>query len=331
MASGIIGVKSGNNALIPYAATTRQSKEVTLTVTSAQSGWSTTRAVGVFYADSAGVWRLRFNVSGTFTKATITRVQATISNVTFKSTNSQAICGSLATDNLVDLGAYYRASAVASSGTLDFSVASTTNCVGVNWSGNVELDSEPTTYTTAANMEGVVQASVYIPPADASTTGLVTTGAQTLAGLKTFSGGIKLPTTGGTAGTLDYYEEGSFSAYLVDGTNKSSATTMRFVRVGKMVMMYPVDTLTLTNTTTARNLTTTNSASTYTWPATLTPTTTITTTYVAVTANGTTAFGAITIASTGTVTLYPDAWGSAWSSSNVMKGIGNGVISYFLT
>jgi hypothetical protein len=40
-------------------------------------------------------------------------------------------------------------------------------------SGDVELDAEPTTYTTTANMEGVVAADVYIAPAAAGTAGLV--------------------------------------------------------------------------------------------------------------------------------------------------------------
>jgi hypothetical protein len=40
-------------------------------------------------------------------------------------------------------------------------------------SGDVELNAEPTTYTTAANMEGVVAADVYIPPASAGIQGLV--------------------------------------------------------------------------------------------------------------------------------------------------------------
>jgi hypothetical protein len=68
-----------------------------------------------------------------------------------------------------------------------YSNASRNGSKEVMASGKIPLASEPTTYTTAANMEGVQAVDVYIPPASATESGLVTTGAQTIAGVKTFT------------------------------------------------------------------------------------------------------------------------------------------------
>lgn len=59
-------------------------------------------------------------------------------------------------------------------------------------SGDVALASKPT--WADANMEGVVDASVYITPASASASGVVSTSAQTFAGDKTFSGSVAIDT-----------------------------------------------------------------------------------------------------------------------------------------
>lgn len=61
--------------------------QTSLTVTS--TGWATTRAVGIAYADTAGVWRLKFNIVGTLTGlATDNFLQVTVSGVTFKNTTN---------------------------------------------------------------------------------------------------------------------------------------------------------------------------------------------------------------------------------------------------
>lgn len=80
--------------------------------------------------------------------------------------------------------------------------------------------------------------------AGAAAIGIVTTAAQTLAGEKTFSTGIKLPTTGGTAASLTYYEEFTYSIQNADlatqtggGTFSSTSGTVRATRIGKAVIL----------------------------------------------------------------------------------------------
>jgi hypothetical protein len=82
-------------------------------------------------------------------------------------------------------------------------------------SGDIELDSEPTTYTTAANMEGVLPVSVYIPPVSSGVAGIFPAlntefdnATATRMGLKkylhgtTYNGGIA-PTVAGYLVTLN--------------------------------------------------------------------------------------------------------------------------------
>jgi len=154
MAVGTIGQKPGN-VIVPVTSLMKSTKEVTLTVTSAQVVWTTTRAVGIFYADSAGVWRLRFNISGTLNSATLTSLKITIPNVTFKSTEIQAVLGYLGSSG-VPGRAYTNSSDIYIE-----SASQTTTSAFV--SGDVELNAEPTTYTTAANLEGVGNLAAYIP------------------------------------------------------------------------------------------------------------------------------------------------------------------------
>lgn len=69
--------------------------------------------------------------------------------------------------------------------------------------------------------------------ASSSAIGIVTTSAQDLAGIKTFTSGIKLPTSGGTAATLDVYEDYS-ETHSVSGAFSNSAT-LRILMIGKQV------------------------------------------------------------------------------------------------
>jgi hypothetical protein len=128
----------------------RRTKEITLTVTSAQAGWSTTRAIGTIYSDSAGVWKLNFNIKGTFNPASVTAVSATISNVTFKNVSNlyQPISACF-----LNSATFNQAYVAPNTGDIALLVVSAITTTSVMFSGDVELDSEPTTYTTAANME----------------------------------------------------------------------------------------------------------------------------------------------------------------------------------
>lgn len=58
-----------------------------------------------------------------------------------------------------------------------------------------------------ANGASLAGQALTLQPANASFGGVVTTGTQTFAGLKTFNTGILLPTFGGVPTTLNYYEE----------------------------------------------------------------------------------------------------------------------------
>lgn len=61
---------------------------------------------------------------------------------------------------------------------------------------------------------------------------------STYSGLLTLNGGIKLPTTGGTADTLDFYETGSFTANFNTGMNTNTNNyTINFTRLGNIVFL----------------------------------------------------------------------------------------------
>lgn len=207
MATNIIGVRN-NNVIVPYSAATKRTKEIDITVTSAQAGWSTVRARAIFYADSSGNWRMRFNISGTFTSTSISSIAITVSNVTFKNTASfrQAVAGFLS-------GATGLACvAEPNGGTINCFPVGSPTCSAFEASGDVELESEPTTYTTAANMEGVTAVDVYIAPASAS-----------------------------AAGLLSYYEEGTWTPIvtLVGGSGNTvpqySTNIGRYTRINNRV------------------------------------------------------------------------------------------------
>lgn len=77
--------------------------------------------------------------------------------------------------------------------------------------------------------------------ASATSPGLVGITTQTFAGVKTFSGGIQLPTTGGTPATLNWYEEGTWTPVMtgstVAGTGTYSTQAGYFTRIGRMVFV----------------------------------------------------------------------------------------------
>lgn len=92
--------------------------------------------------------------------------------------------------------------------------------------------------------------TLNLPDAGASARGAVTTGAQTLAGLKTFSSGIVLPASGGTPATLDFFETGTFTANFNVGMNtNTNNVTVTFQRIGKEVILQFPQTLVTTNAT----------------------------------------------------------------------------------
>ena len=219
-----LGIRNGNQ-IVAYGATTKRTKEIALTIgtvtTSAGnvSSPAVRRAVAVFYADSNGVWRMRFNVRITFTAITCTTVTVPVTGVLFKSQSGSFY---QSTSGFFDAATPIQCFAFPNTANLYATLAST-NISAVGFSGDVELESEPTTYTIAANMEGAVNASVYIPPASATETGLVSTAAQTIAGVKTFSAmpalATNTPATAGAAGITGQIAWDASYIYVCVATN----------------------------------------------------------------------------------------------------------------
>jgi hypothetical protein len=203
--SDIIGVRN-NNTIVPYTAATKRTKQldikanITYDIASATTGWTFTAAYAIFYADSSGNWRMRFNVrllkdSGT---ATTTLATLTFTNITnFQMT--QTIAGSVGSVVATI------SNAVGSSKNVTVAIPSTAIDI-VYVSGDVMLSAEPTAYTTAANMEGVLPVDVYIPNATA------------------------------TPGLLSYYEEYTSASAACTGALTTSVS-WKIVRIGKLVTL----------------------------------------------------------------------------------------------
>jgi hypothetical protein len=114
----------------------------TLTVTSSASGWSTVRAVGIYYQDQDGNHRLKFNLFGAFTAASLSGATITITGVTFKNVNGfrQPISAYNSSASI-----NYVASAFTLANTGNVTVAHATATVDAHaLSGDVELESRPT-------------------------------------------------------------------------------------------------------------------------------------------------------------------------------------------
>jgi len=123
-ASGLVAPRKGQSAL---------------TVTSTVAGWTTARAVGVYYQDQDGNHRLKFNIAGTVTTGTYTGGTWTISGVTFKNISNyyQAIApfsnASNGTSGYVSPGL----------ATIIIFHASSAGTDRYGLSGDIELDSKP--------------------------------------------------------------------------------------------------------------------------------------------------------------------------------------------
>ena len=167
-----LGIRNGNQ-IIPYSGALRRTKQYDLTISAAN--FTPSRAVAIAYADSAGIWRLSFNLQGSVT-GTPTAITIAVTGVVFKSGFYQACAIGVS-----DSGTYRAWDAFTSSNTGN--ILCNTVSGGVDFvlvSGDVELNAEPT--WAAANMEGAVNASVYIPAASAGVVGLVNNAVANTAG-----------------------------------------------------------------------------------------------------------------------------------------------------
>lgn len=116
-------------------------------------------------------------------------------------------------------------------------LSATGNVTGANLSGtntgNVTLAAVGA--VPNANGATLTGQALNLQPADGTNPGVITTGTQTVAGLKTFSTGIQLATSGGTAATLNFYDEATESISLTGAY--SISVNVYFARIGKIVLM----------------------------------------------------------------------------------------------
>lgn len=244
MPSNKLGIYN-NNVFIPYTATTKRSKQIdiksyiTYSIDSQTTGWTVNYAPTIFYADSSNNWRMRINIvmaKDSGSTGSIGGGTLTLAGISFPAFN-QAMSGRIVVGTV--------AQANASSSSIAFDFASS-NISIVRVSGDVALSAEPTWAslgtTASAALEGVLAANVFIPSASATESGLITTGAQAIAGPKTFSAGLKLPTSGGTQTTLDYYETKTYSGVKFRGNITGAASTatvdITVTRIGNIVSIY---------------------------------------------------------------------------------------------
>jgi hypothetical protein len=188
----------------------------------------------VAYADSNNVWRLAFNLVGTFDSASKTTLDVAITGVVFKNTaGSYQSCSAFFLGSGVGTTSYVTPNAA----TITSAMASAATVTGIAVSGDVELNAEPA--WAAANMEGVIAADVYIVPASGATPGIVDGNAATWNGPKTFSdapifnSGIYLDNVGGVQTLLNYFEFGTFN---LNG-DFASDVTVRYTRIDRIVIM----------------------------------------------------------------------------------------------
>jgi hypothetical protein len=75
--------------------------------------------------------------------------------------------------------------------------------------------------------------------AGASNRGILTTGSQTIAGEKTWNGGIKFATSGGTATNLNFFEEYSNGVTFNYTAGGTKSTTLTIQRIGNTIFLNP--------------------------------------------------------------------------------------------
>jgi hypothetical protein len=168
-ATNTLGIRNGNQ-IVAYGQTTRQTKwldlVLTTDITCPQTGFAVTKCRARFTSDSVGKWAMEINLDASFTSATVSSVVITFPNLAFSSVITGVINGGWTGTTVV-------VRALISGSTITVDSASTNSVSGARLSGTIQLDSNPTTYTIAANMEGAVNASVYIAEATSTSAGLL--------------------------------------------------------------------------------------------------------------------------------------------------------------
>jgi len=166
MTTNQLGIRN-SNIIVPYTAATKRSKQVDITFTGSNLA-TILMAKAIFYADSAGAWRMRFNIAYT---ATATAVSETITLTNISTAGLAASQVFSATNSTAAQSVLYSAVNAASPAVMLVVFSATTSSTR-EFSGDIALAAEPTTYTTAANMEGVLPVDVYIPPVSSGVAGI---------------------------------------------------------------------------------------------------------------------------------------------------------------
>jgi hypothetical protein len=169
--SNIIGIRN-NNTILPYSGATKRTKHLDLSsyiaLASGADSISNVVCTGYAYADSLGNWRLSFNCGLTIAGATGTISFAFNIGTVFPSgTNAaQAVYGG---NTATGTTTTYLGATGANNNTITF--WNSANATTFAFSGDLKLAGEPS--FAAANMEGVTAVDVYIPPASATSAGLL--------------------------------------------------------------------------------------------------------------------------------------------------------------
>lgn len=119
------------------------------------TNWTNVRSVAYFYKTKSGAWRMSFNFSGTKTTATVTSLELTVANVTFKNISNyrqpiSCFAANLAADSNMGQGIV---NAGASTMICYFS---SNDPLSMSYSGDVELDSKPSFVTDIVSNEYLV-------------------------------------------------------------------------------------------------------------------------------------------------------------------------------
>ena len=186
MSTNILGIRN-NNTIIPISAITKQTKWIDFGsyVSANKTGDANVRCLARFEADSNNKWFMNFTFVRSHTAATVSFTYLTVSDVKFKNTAEfyQIVIPFFIPDASARIG-YASPTTSGNNGviTVQFCDGATANIAGVGASGYIELEEEPITYTTAANMEGVANVAAYFPSAAAGIQGLVDNRVANVAG-----------------------------------------------------------------------------------------------------------------------------------------------------
>jgi hypothetical protein len=183
MATNLLGILN-NNTIVPYTATTKRTKQVTVTsasdITLAGTG-ITTSSIGhatlLAYADSLGVWFVKGAMRINRASGTGSRNLAT---VTFTGSYPFTFSGDqAATVFASSTGVACTAQAISGTATIQISHTNSDEG-GYQLNFDCKVQAKPT--WADANMEGVVAADVFIAPAAAGTLGLIDNTAGNIVG-----------------------------------------------------------------------------------------------------------------------------------------------------